>query len=80
MFLVRIFIKQKGNVLDPQVETLKKVLKDEGEKYILDLSRGKFFDLNIKEKSEELAIAKAEDIAKSMLSNSVTDEYTIEIL
>ena len=75
----RVYVSFKEGVLDPEAEAIKKTLDNLGFSEIKKLSRGKFFDINIKDKCEnkESIIKKISD---EILSNPIIENFKIEKL
>ena len=75
----RVYVSFKEGVLDPEAEAIKKTLDTLGFAEIRKLSRGKFFDIDIKDKCKN-----KEDIVKTIsdevLSNPIIENFKIEKL
>tara|TARA_Y100000766_G_scaffold17179_1_gene12095 strand:+ start:188 stop:421 length:234 start_codon:yes stop_codon:yes gene_type:complete len=73
--IYRIYINYKKGILDPEAEALKKTIANMGIKSIVDLSKGKFFDIKIK--SSETGLSEIKKISKDLLSNPVIENFKI---
>jgi phosphoribosylformylglycinamidine synthase len=76
---ISAIVTLKKDVLDPQGKVVSQTLKNMGYKNILNLRQGKFFEIEIDEKSKEKCNEIAEEICKKLLSNVVIEDYTINI-
>ena len=74
---ISIIVTLKKDVLDPQGKTIKKALESMSYKNINDIRQGKYFEIDIDEKSLEKAKEKAEEICKKLLTNLVIEDYKI---
>ena len=75
----RVYVSFKEGVLDPEAEAIKKTLGTLGFAEIRKLSRGKFFDIDIKDecKNKEDIVKKISD---EVLSNPIIENFKIEKL
>lgn len=73
--IYRIYINYKKGILDPEAEALKKTIANMGIKSVIDLSKGKFFDIEIK--SSETGLSEIKKISKDLLSNPVIENFKI---
>ena len=75
----RVYVSFKEGVLDPEAEAIKKTLDTLGFAEIRKLSRGKFFDIDIKDKckNKEHIVKKISD---EVLSNPIIENFKIEKL
>ena len=74
-----IYIRLKTEVLDPQGQAIESALKNLGENNIKNIRQGKLIEMDIEAKNREEAEEKIEKITKSLLANTVIEEYSIEI-
>ena len=75
----RVYVSFKEGVLDPEAEAIKKTLDTLGFAEIKKLSRGKFFDIDIKDKfKNKKDIVKK--ISDEVLSNPIIENFKIEKL
>ena len=69
----------KKEVLDPQGKVVDQTLKNMGYKNIVSVRQGKYFDIELKEEDKEKAKKIAEEICKKLLTNTVIEDYTINL-
>ena len=74
-----VYIRLKTEVLDPQGQAIESALKNLGENNINNIRQGKLIEMDIEAKNKEDAEEKIEKITKSLLANTVIEEYSIEI-
>ncbi|GIR68587.1 MAG: phosphoribosylformylglycinamidine synthase subunit PurS [Hyphomicrobiales bacterium] len=74
-----VYIRLKTEVLDPQGQAIESALKNLGENNINNIRQGKLIEMDIEAKNTEEAEEKIEKITKSLLANTVIEEYSIEI-
>ena len=69
----------KKEVLDPQGKVVDQTLKNMGYTNIVSVRQGKYFDIELKETDKEKAKKIAEEICKKLLTNTVIEDYTINL-
>ena len=69
----------KKEVLDPQGKVVGQTLKNMGYKNIVSVRQGKYFDIELRETDKEKAKKIAEEICKKLLTNTVIEDYTINL-
>ena len=69
----------KNEVLDPQGKVVDQTLKNMGYTNIVSVRQGKYFDIELKETNKEKAKKIAEEICKKLLTNTVIEDYTINL-
>ena len=69
----------KKDVLDPQGKVISQTLKNMGYKNIINVRQGKYFDIELEETDKEKAKNIAEEICKKLLTNTVIEDYTINL-
>ena len=69
----------KKEVLDPQGKVVKQTLKNMGYNNIISVRQGKYFDIELDEIDKEKAKKIAEEVCKKLLTNTVIEEYTIDL-
>ena len=69
----------KKEVLDPQGKVVKQTLKNMGYNNIVSVRQGKYFDIELDEIDKEKARKIAEEVCKKLLTNTVIEEYTIDL-
>ena len=76
----RVYVSMKPTVLDPQGQTICSALNGLGHKEIVAVRQGKYFELKISDQtSREQAVKTLEEIARDVLSNTVIEDYRVEI-
>ena len=75
----RIHVTLKNGVLDPQGKAISHALGSLGFKGIDDVRQGKYIELDLRETDPEKARATVEAMCKSLLANTVIENYRFEI-
>ena len=71
MPLVKIYIKLKKGVLDPQGKTVKNSLDSLGYSFVKDVRIGKYMEITVDDISEDEINKKIEEACKKLLANPV---------
>jgi len=79
MYLVRVFVRHKKGILDPQGKTIKDALHAMKYKGVGEVKIGKLIDIKIDAKSIEDARSMVNEMCKKLLANPVIEQYTFEI-
>ena len=74
-----VHIRRKSEVLDPQGQAIESALRNLGEEKISNVRQGKLIELDIQSENIEDAKKKVDHAAKTLLANTVIEEYSIEI-
>ena len=74
---ISVVVTLKRDVLDPQGKTIKKALEGMSFKNVNDVRQGKYFEIDIDDKSQRKAEDKAEEMCKKLLANLVIEDYKI---
>ena len=69
----------KKEVLDPQGKVVDQTLKNMGYANIVSVRQGKYFDIELKETDKEKAKKIVEEICEKLLTNTVIEDYTINL-
>ena len=69
----------KKEVLDPQGKVVNQTLKNMGYQNIANVRQGKYFEIEIKESDKDKAKIVAEEICKKLLTNTVIEDYKINL-
>ena len=69
----------KKDVLDPQGKVVKRTLKNMGFENIINVRQGKYFEIEINESDKDKAKIVAEEICKKLLTNTVIENYKINL-
>ena len=76
---ISAIVTLKKEVLDPQGKVVDQTLKNMGYKNIVSVRQGKYFDIELNETNKEKAKKIAEEICKKLLTNTVIEDYTINL-
>ncbi|UOD35907.1 phosphoribosylformylglycinamidine synthase subunit PurS [Deferribacteraceae bacterium V6Fe1] len=77
MMKVRVYVKLKDTVLDPQGEAILQSAKRNGYDFIEDVRVGKIFELEVSE--AENHEAKVKQLCDKLLANPIIEEYSIKM-
>lgn len=77
---VRLIVKLKQGVLDPQGKAINHALHNLAFKEVQDVRVGRVIDLELAETSAENAKNRAVEMAKNLLANAVIEDFEVEIL
>ena len=69
----------KKGVLDPQGKVVNQTLKNMGYQNITNVRQGKYFDIELDETDKDKAKKIAEEICKKLLTNTVIEDYKINL-
>ena len=69
----------KKEVLDPQGKVVNQTLKNMGYQNITNVRQGKYFEIEINESDKDKAKIVAEEICKKLLTNTVIEDYKINL-
>ena len=75
-----VTVTLKKDVLDPQGKVVNQTLKNMGYKNILNVRQGKYFEIEIKETDKVKAEETAKQICNKLLTNSIIEDYKINIV
>ena len=73
--IFRVYVNFKKGILDPEAEAINKTIFNMGIKSVIDVSKGKFFDIKVNDNKNNL-----EDIEKisiELLSNPIIEDFKI---
>jgi len=76
---ISAIVTLKEDVLDPQGKVVNQTLKNMGYNNITKIRQGKYFEIELNEASEEKAIKVADEICKKLLTNTVIEDYKINL-
>ena len=76
---ISAIVTLKKDVLDPQGKVVNQTLKNMGYNNIIDVRQGKYFEIEINESNKDKAKIIAEDICKKLLTNTVIEDYKINL-
>ena len=69
----------KNEVLDPQGKVVNQTLKNMGYQNITNVRQGKYFEIEVNESDKDKAKIVAEEICKKLLTNTVIEDYKINL-
>jgi len=76
---ISAIVTLKEEVLDPQGKVVNQTLKNMGYKNILSVRQGKYFEIELEEIDTIKAKIQIEEICKKLLSNTVIEDYKIDL-
>ena len=74
-FSVTVILKK--DVLDPQGKVVQNTLMNLGMDNLKSIRQGKFFEIEIDEKNQDIARQKVDEMCKKLLVNLIIEEYKI---
>ena len=74
-----VTITLKKDVLDPQGKVVNQTLKNMGYNAVTNVRQGKFFEIDINENNENKTKKIADEICKKLLTNSIIEDYKINL-
>ena len=79
MSIVVVSVALKPEILDPQGRAIVSALGRVGLSGVTDVRQGKQFVLNIDGDVDEAKLAQIHEIASSLLSNPVIEDFTVQV-
>ena len=76
---ISAIVTLKKEVLDPQGKVENQTLKNMGYQNITNVRQGKYFEIEINESDKDKAKIVAEEICKKLLTNTVIEDYKINL-
>ena len=76
---ISAIVTLKKEVLDPQGKVVNQTLKNKGYQNITNVRQGKYFEIEINESDKNKAKIVAEEICKKLLTNTVIEDYKINL-
>ena len=76
---ISVTVTLKKDVLDPQGKIVNQTLKNMGYENISDVRQGKYFQIELNETNKEKAKKTIEEVCKKLLSNTMIENYTINL-
>jgi len=76
---ISAIVTLKKEVLDPQGKVVNQTLKNMGYQDITNVRQGKYFEIEINESDKDKAKIVAEEICKKLLTNTVIEDYKINL-
>jgi len=78
-FKVKVEVKLKAVVLDPQGKTVLGALHNLGYLEVQETRIGKLIELTVKDENEQKVRERVEEMCKKLLSNPVIEDFVIKI-
>ena len=78
-FVVRVEVKLKPVVLDPQGKTVLSALHNLGYEQVTDLRVGKLIELKVNAGSLDEANNSVDDMCRKLLANTVIESYSFHV-
>ena len=75
----RVYVMPKSGVLDPQGKAIGHALEGLGFAGVGDVRAGKVIELDLAETDPAKAKARAEDMARRLLANTVIESFRVEL-
>ncbi len=79
MYLAKVFVTLKKEVLDPQGDTVRKGLHTMGYRQVDDVRVGKYIEVKLSASSLPDAKDQINEMCAKLLANPVIEEYRIEL-
>jgi len=76
----KVHITLKSGVLDPQGKAVQHALRGLGFEGVDDVRQGKYIELDLADIDKERATKSVDDMCKTLLANTVIENYVIEIV
>jgi phosphoribosylformylglycinamidine synthase len=76
----RVIVTLKTGVLDPQGKAIESALKSLGVEGVESVRQGKVFEIEVAGSDKTKAEARLKEAADKLLSNTVIENYRVEIL
>ena len=76
---ISAIVTLKKEVLDPQGKVVNQTLNDMEYKNVTSVRQGKYFEIEINESDKSKAKIITEEICKKLLTNTVIEDYKINI-
>ena len=74
-----VYVRLKSEVLDPQGQAIESALKNLGQKKISNVRQGKLIEMDINSHNIGEVKKTVDQVTKTLLANTVIEEYSIEI-
>ncbi len=76
---VVVDVMPKPEILDPQGQAIQKALGRMGFEAVSGVRQGKRFEVEVDGELDAAALAKVEQMAETLLANTVIEEFTIRV-
>ncbi|MBM3329645.1 MAG: phosphoribosylformylglycinamidine synthase subunit PurS [Calditrichaeota bacterium] len=77
---VRVVVRLKPAILDPQGKTVQMALEQMGYGAVKDVRIGKLIELEVENGSPETVQAQAEEFSRKLLANPLMETYEIQLI
>jgi phosphoribosylformylglycinamidine synthase len=78
-FRAEVFVTPKAVVNDPQGLTIRQGLRALGFEGVQEVRSGKYLVLTLESPDRDTALARLDEMARTLLANAVIEDYRIEI-
>ena len=75
-----VTVTLKKDVLDPQGKVVENTLKNMGLNSLKSVRQGKYFEIEVEEKNEEVADKEVTQMCEKLLANLIIEDYKINKL
>ena len=75
-----ITVTLKKDVLDPQGKVVENTLKNMGLNSLKSVRQGKYFEIEVEEKNQEVADEEVTQMCEKLLANLIIEDYKIKKL
>ena len=72
-----VTVTLKNDVLDPQGKVVQNTLQNMGMSNLTSVRQGKYFEVEIDEKDQNIAQKKVEDMCQKLLANLIIEDYKV---
>ena len=72
-----VTVTLKKDVLDPQGKVVQNTLQNLGMDNLISIRQGKYFEIEIDGKDQDLAKTKVDDMCKKLLVNLIIEDYKV---
>ena len=72
-----VTVTLKKDVLDPQGKVVQNTLQNLGMNNLISIRQGKYFQIEIDGKDQDLAKKKVDDMCKKLLVNLIIEDYKV---
>ena len=79
MARVVVDVMPKPEILDPQGQAIQKALGRMGFDTVSEVRQGKRFEVEVDGELDAAALAKVEQMAETLLANTVIEEFTVRV-
>ena len=73
-----VTVTLKKDVLDPQGKVVGQTLKNMGMTSLNQIRQGKFFEIDLKEKDADKALAQVREMCEKLLVNQIIEDFKIK--